>query len=488
MNASKYIELAPGLIICRAVTGLWQIADLERDGKRLDAEKSAEAMHAYAKAGFTTFDMADHYGSAEEIAGVFQTRYAKEKTQLLTKWVPTPGILTRQQVREAVERALERLQLQQIDLMQFHTWSYAHPSWVDALIWLHELRGEGLIKHIGLTNFDSAHLNLVVSSGIEVVSNQVCYSLLDQRAAGRMTEICRKHKVKLLAFGTVAGGFLSEKWLNKKEPALNDSLTWSQMKYKRFIDTAGGWEVFQSLLNTLDRVATEHEVGIATIVSKYILEQPAVGGVIIGARLGQSEHIAENEKLFSFELDDNSKKRITNALAMLQPIPGDCGDEYRKPPFLTASGDLSHHVESFPAPYPGVQGGDGRTKALSGTVWEGLTGFSRAVRKGNRILVSGTTATHGSRAMGGNDPAAQTHFIIDKIEGAIQSLGGTLNDVVRTRIFIRNINDWESIARAHGERFKDIQPANTMVKAELIGDEYLVEMEAEAMISENTLK
>lgn len=167
----------------------------------------------------------------------------------------------------------------------------------------------------------------------------------------------------------------------------------------------------------------------------------------------------------------------------MMPIPGDCGDEYRRPPFLTASGDLSHHLESMPAPYPTREGSDGQTKALSGTVWEDLAGFSRAVRKGNRIFVSGTTATHGVIDIGGQDPAAQTHFIIDKIEGAIQSLGGTLENVVRTRIYIRNINDWEPIARAHGERFKDIQPANTMVKAELIGSNYLLEMEAEAEVN-----
>jgi enamine deaminase RidA (YjgF/YER057c/UK114 family) len=143
---------------------------------------------------------------------------------------------------------------------------------------------------------------------------------------------------------------------------------------------------------------------------------------------------------------------------------------------------LSHHVASFPAPYPTVSGSDGRTKALSGTIWEDIAGFSRAVKKGNRILVSGTTATHGSKAMGGTDPGAQAHFILDKIEGAIQSLGGTLEDVVRTRIFIRNADQWEPISRAHGQRFVEIQPANTMVKAELIGEEYLVEMEAEAVI------
>ena len=127
-------------------------------------------------------------------------------------------------------------------------------------------------------------------------------------------------------------------------------------------------------------------------------------------------------------------------------------------------------------------GSSNQTKALSGTVWEDLAGFSRAIRKGNRILVSGTTATHGSKVIGGSDPSAQMHFIVDKIEGAIQSLDGKLEDVIRTRIYIKNMSDWEVITRAHGERFKDIQPANTMIKAEIIGEEYLVEMEAEAVV------
>jgi aryl-alcohol dehydrogenase-like predicted oxidoreductase/enamine deaminase RidA (YjgF/YER057c/UK114 family) len=483
MNSDRTLELAPGLTISRVITGLWQIADLERDGNKINWADAARSMKQYYDAGLTTFDMADHYGSAEDISGIFRTKYANDKSHLFTKWVPSPGPVKKETVREAVQKSLTRMQTEQIDLMQFHAWNYADPTWLDCLYWLQELKEEGLIKYLGLTNFDTAHLRIVLTSGIKIVSNQVCYSLIDQRASHAMTELCLKHNVKLLAFGTVAGGFLTNKWLNKPEPEQDQSLTWSQMKYKRFIDTAGGWSKFQNLLRVLDKIANTHKTSIANIASRYMLEQPAIGGVIIGARLGISEHIQENVTLFSLSLDEDSKINIKQALDSLEPIPGDCGDEYRKPPFLTASGDLSHHVDSIPPPYPSYIGSDGRTKALSGTIWEDIAGFSRAVKKGNRILVSGTTATHGKNAIGGNDPVAQTHFVIDKIEGAIQSLGGTLNDVVRTRIFIRNINDWEAIARAHGERFKTIQPANTMVKAELIGDEYLIEMEAEAIIN-----
>jgi enamine deaminase RidA (YjgF/YER057c/UK114 family) len=254
------------------------------------------------------------------------------------------------------------------------------------------------------------------------------------------------------------------------------------MKYKRFIDVAGGWEKFQEVLRTLDEVASEIGTSIALLASKYQLNQKAVGAVIIGARLGENAHYQESIKLFDFSINENQSERIATALDRLNPIPGDCGDEYRKPPYLTASGDLSHHLEEFPAPYPVIVEGV-RTRAESGTPWESIAGYSRAVRIGERIMVSGTTATHGSRAVGINDPAAQTHFIIDRIQGSIESLGGRLEDVVRTRIFISDLKHWEAISRAHGARFAAIRPANTMVEARLIGDEYLVEIEAEAIVA-----
>jgi enamine deaminase RidA (YjgF/YER057c/UK114 family) len=140
-------------------------------------------------------------------------------------------------------------------------------------------------------------------------------------------------------------------------------------------------------------------------------------------------------------------------------------------------------VESFPPPYAVQRRSDGRVLCLSGTPWEGMAGFSRATRRGSRVHVSGTTATHGNLAIGGTDPAAQTHFAIDKIEGALQSLGARLEDVVRTRVFVKRLEDWEAVARAHGERFGRIQPANTLVSAQLVGDEYLVEVEADAEVA-----
>lgn len=475
-------ELSPGFSISRVLTGLWQIADMEREAQSLNLEATADAMVPYVEAGFTTFDMADHYGSSEVIAGLYLKRHAAP-VQLFTKWVPSPGPSSPEDVRTAVQRALDRMQTDRIDLLQYHTWNYADPSWLDTLDRLQGLKDEGLIRYLGLVNVDTAHLRIALHSGFDIVANQVCFSLIDQRAKAGMTGLCQEHGIKLLAFGTVAGGFLTERWLGKPEPGWDELGTWSEMKYKRFIDTAGGWQVFQDVLHTVNDVARRYGVSIANIACRFILEEPAVGGIIIGARLGKSEHIQDNRRLFEFSLDKTSRSEISKALTKFHPIPGDCGDEYRKPPYLTAAGDLSHHIESIPPAYESKVMEDDRKIVISGTPWKEMAGYCRAVRQGSRILVSGTTATHGNRVIGSGDSVAQMHFIIDKTEGVIQSLGGRLEDVVRTRIYVRNMSDWEAVARVHGERFRKIQPANTMIQAMLIGDENLVEMEAEAVIS-----
>jgi enamine deaminase RidA (YjgF/YER057c/UK114 family) len=123
-----------------------------------------------------------------------------------------------------------------------------------------------------------------------------------------------------------------------------------------------------------------------------------------------------------------------------------------------------------------------RQKVGSGIKWERDYGYSRAVRVGARIHVSGTTATGPDGVVAPGDAAGQTRFILDKIETAISKLGGRLEDVVRTRVYVQRIEDWQVVASVHGERFRHIQPANTLVEARLVGDEYLVEIEAEAEV------
>ena len=484
------IMLAPGLEISRLVTGLWQIADMERDGRKLDLDGLACDMKAYAEAGFDSFDMADHYGSAEDIAGRFNAfcragEVNAKQPAVFTKWCPTPGPMTPDVVRAAVARAKQRLQSAKIDLMQFHWWVFQHPGWIDAMKELAVLKSEGAIGHLGTTNFDTDHLRLLHHHGIAVVSNQVCFSLLDRRAAGEMSAFCAQSGVRLLAYGTLAGGLLTEKWHGKPKPGDTAAADWSTMKYLRFVEQTGGWDALQNILDAMAQIAGKHSVSMGNVATRWVLEQQAVAAVIVGARLGEREHRADNVRVFGFALDAADHAMIDMALAQSVAIPGDCGDEYRRPPFLTASGDLSHHLASFPKVHAAqpVSGKPGRLRLDSGSLWEPLAGYSRAVRVGERILVSGTTATHGAgEVIAPGSPASQTVYILDKIRASIEALGGSMEDVVRTRVYLRDKDRWEEVSLVHGRVFGHVRPANTLLEVSALVGDYEVEIEAEAVV------
>lgn len=471
----------------RLVTGLWQMADQERDGKAFDLDAAAEALVDYARDGFDSFDMADHYGSAEIVAGMAHkalSEAGETPPTILTKWCPEPGPMDAGTVRKGVETALERLDLPVVDVMQFHWWRYESPEYLTALGHLMRLREEGLIREIGLTNFDAAHLHLVVNEGIKIASNQVCFSLLDRRAAGALSDVARANDVAILAFGTLCGGFLSDKWAGQSEPA--QIADWSRMKYRRFIDANGGWDRFQTLLSALGQVAQKHAVSISNVATAWTLAHPAITATIIGARLGEGEHRLDNKRALDLVLDDEDRAVIESAVSGLQTIPGDCGDEYRKPPFLTASGDLSHHLNALPSVFPSKPSSarPERTRVESGSIWEEKAGFSRALRSGNRIWVSGTTATDPDGcAVGQGDAGAQAIYILDKISAAIGALGGTLDDVVRTRIYLRYEADWEAVSAIHARYFGAVRPANTLLAGSGIIGPYDVEIEVEAEVS-----
>ncbi|MDQ6436086.1 aldo/keto reductase [Mesorhizobium sp. LHD-90] len=478
------IALDEILSISRLVCGLWQVADLEKDGTLLDPEQGADALDAYARTGFDTFDMADHYGSAELITGRLLARYQHDPRPVaLTKWCPEPGSMTADIVRKGVRERLDRLGVDKVDLLQFHWWTFEHPAWLDALHEMARLKEEGLIGAIGVTNFDAAHLALALADGVPIATNQVSFSLVDRRAAGALSDLCRARGVKLLAYGTLCGGFLADRWLGRPEPtAITD---WSRSKYKRFIDTAGGWEAFQGILRAAAAIGRKHGVSVSNVATRWVLDHNAVAAAIVGARLGESEHRADNLKVFGFSLNAEDRAALDAAFAATKPIPGDCGDEYRRPPYLTASGDLSHHLDTIPSIYTAepVPGRPGRSQVSSGSVWEPIAGYSRAVRVKDTICVSGTTATHAAdRCIAPGDAGAQTTYILDKIAASISALGGSLEDVVRTRIYLRDAAQWEPVSRAHGCVFGDIKPANTLIETgALIGD-YEVEIEAEAVV------
>ena len=268
-------------------------------------------------------------------------------------------------------------------------------------------------------------------------------------------------------------------------PEPSDIADWSKSKYRRFIAAIGGWAALQRILAAAQAVAKKHDVSVANVAVRWVLEHPAVGAVIVGARPGEREHRDDNRALFGFELDAEDRARLAEALDSTTMLPGDCGDEYRRPPFLTASGDLSHHLEALPPAYPVqvIDAAGARARVDTGSRWEAMAGYARAVRDGERILVSGTTATHGSgRVVCPGDAQGQAVYILDKISASIEALGGRLEDVLRTRVYLRDVAAWQGVAEVHGRYFGAIRPANSLLGGVALVGDYEVEIEAEAVL------
>lgn len=329
-------SLAPDLKICKILNGMWQVAG---GHGQVNPNEAIDQMLSYHEAGFTTWDMADIYGPAEEYFGEFRKKLAKkhgdselENVQALTKFVPNPGPMTRTIVEHYVDKSIGRMGVKTIDVIQFHWWDYNDTSDLDALHHLSKIHDEGKIRHLALTNFDTERVETMVENGFKPVSNQVQYSIVDTRPEVRMAPFCQKNNMKLLAYGTIMGGFLSEKYLSKQEPARSNLDTLSLQKYKHMIDAWGGWGLFQDLLSVLDGIAKKHNVSIANVASAYVLERPAVAGVIIGARLGISEHNSDNMRAFGLRLDKEDHAAILSVTSRSHDLYakiGDCGDEYR---------------------------------------------------------------------------------------------------------------------------------------------------------------
>ncbi|HIK26548.1 MAG: aldo/keto reductase [Oscillatoriaceae bacterium SKW80] len=337
LTASSRVQFTPDMSICRILNGMWQVSGYHG---HINPKNAIQSMFKYVDAGFTTWDLADHYGPAEDFIGEFRRQLAAtrgetalENIQAFTKWVPRPGKMTKKIVEENINISRRRMGVDCLDLLQFHWWEYRDQNYLDALRYMTELQEEGKIKYLGLTNFDTSHLKIILDCGIKIVSNQVQFSIIDRRPEQQMIKFCLEHNIKLLAYGTVCGGLLSEKYLGQPEPKRAMLATASLNKYKNMIDAWGGWNLFQELLQVLKEIADKHKVSISNVAVRYIIEKPAVAGAIVGVRLGLSEHLEENARVFDFKLDAEDYSQIDAICEKSQDLYeliGDCGDEYRR--------------------------------------------------------------------------------------------------------------------------------------------------------------
>lgn len=321
-------KLAPDFEICKILNGMWQVAGVHG---QIDRESAINEMIQYNNTGFTTWDLADIYGPAESFIGELRKRI-DDSFEALTKFVPNPGPMSKSIVTHYIEQSMKKMNTDCLDMVQFHWWDYNDTSYIDAMHHLSKLQQENKIRHLGLTNFDTERVKTMVDCGFRIVTNQVQYSILDCRPEKLMVPYFAKHNIKLLTYGTLLGGFFSEKYIGVDEPTRAELVTASLQKYYNMIDAWGGWNLFQELLSILDEIAKKHDCSIANVATRYILDRPQVAGVIIGARLGIAQHRDDNKHVFDVKLDSDDLSKIHSITAKandLFEVIGDCGDEYR---------------------------------------------------------------------------------------------------------------------------------------------------------------
>jgi aryl-alcohol dehydrogenase-like predicted oxidoreductase len=312
----------------RLIKGGWQLAG---GHGTIDRESAIADTLAYAESGITTFDCADIYTGVEELLGDVRQRWHARHgpnappLRVHTKCVPDLDRLTtitRADLRALIDRSRTRLRTEQLDLVQFHWWDFSVPRYVEVLQWLQEFQREGAIRLLGLTNTGLTQVVEIERAGISVAAHQVQVSLLDRRALGAMATHARTHGTALLAYGTLAGGFLHERWLGQPapaEPLENRSL----VKYRLIIDECGGWDALQALLQTLARIAAAHQTTIGTIAVAWVLAQPSVAAAIVGSR--NQAHLAETLRIPTVALNADDHAALA---AWSSAHPGPQGDIY----------------------------------------------------------------------------------------------------------------------------------------------------------------
>ena len=329
------VELAPGVPIPRLINGCWQLAEDHREPKR-GHEETLQALEGLARLGLTTFDGADIYTGVESTLGAFRRRWIEGGgdpgvLRFHTKFVPdldTLPTLGLGDVRAIGRRSCQRLGVERLDLVQFHWWDLDVGGWVRTAGWLDELRREGRIRHLGVTNFDALALREILDAGVELVSNQVQVSLLDRRTERGTAELCRRHGIGLLAYGALAGGLLTDRWFGRPDPG-HRMANRSLVKYRLVVDELGGWEVFQQLLRILDRVARKHgeilgrPVTIAQVALRWVLDRPGVLAVLAGT--SSVERGRSNLGCFDVALDADDLRSFDE---FHHRHPGPSGDVY----------------------------------------------------------------------------------------------------------------------------------------------------------------
>lgn len=282
------MELAPGYEVSRLIVGGWQLSA----GHHIDAvaaDEAVERLVAMADMGLDTFDCADIYTGVEELFGRFLARWrttsAARPPRIHTKLVPDLSALDRvddRYVERVVDRSLRRLGVETLDMVQFYWWDFSRGDWLAAARALGSLQRAGKIRHVGAANFTAQEVRKMEGeAGVTVVADQVQYSVLDRRPEASLTRFCSRSGTSLVAYGALAGGLLTSRWLGAPPPSA-PLASRSLVKYRLIVDEFGGWDAYQRLLAEVASIASARGVQPAAIALRFVLEQPGVAAAVMG--------------------------------------------------------------------------------------------------------------------------------------------------------------------------------------------------------------
>ena len=324
------------LEVSRTIQGYWQLAGGHGRYKVEDAIKN---MKAHYDAGITTLDTADIYGPSEKIVGQF----VQEQLEKNAKPPPVPNTkfccfrflndIDKNEVKTRILGQIDRLKVPSLPLVQYFWYDYDVKRYIDVALMLTELKEKGLIQEIGVTNFDLKRLKEFKANDVPIVANQVQMSALDRRPVqSGMADWCAENDVKLIAFGTVGSGILSEKYLGQSAPSQQQQNTASMRMYSATASRFGDWSLTQQLLKTMDAIAKDvrssgrcADANIANVAQRYVLDgTPAVGSVLVGVR--NTDHLEENVRTHAFKLTQSEIDTIDAVVAKRKGPKGDVWD------------------------------------------------------------------------------------------------------------------------------------------------------------------
>ncbi|GMI52249.1 hypothetical protein TeGR_g735 [Tetraparma gracilis] len=317
---------AGSVSLSASIQGYWQLAG----GHGAYSEPSVlSTMQKHYEAGLTSFDTADIYGPSEAIVGKFTK---KNKIGANTKFCVFRDVpRTKDECRRRVQASLGKLG--KIDVLQFFWADTSNPAYVDVALWLAELRAEGLYGELGVTNFALPALERMVKAGVPVRANQVQCSAMDRRVVrSGQAAFCKEHDIRLVSFGTVGSGILSERYLNRKAPGGQEQDTYSLRMYSTTASRFGSWDLVQELLTTMDSVAANvrssgrcASATIANVAQRFVLQTDPTGGcLLVGVR--NADHIEDNVNTHRFQLEGGEVDEIQKVVDKAKGPRGDVWD------------------------------------------------------------------------------------------------------------------------------------------------------------------